>query len=147
MVRRRPSAGLRRVHAPVCPDQIKSFLGAAGVADVERNLFRETAGAGAEDSSADGLDNRAFLSPRHRPDNRFAVGALNMSSSASSSSSTSTVPVPAPAAAKHPVWVGPLLGLLAGALGGARQSTLFQTSPSTDILPSAAFRLLFPPFF
>src|SRR5260370_7932073 len=102
MVRRRPSDGLRRVDAPVYPDQINSFLGAAGVADVERNLSRETAGAGAEDSSADGLDNRAFLSPTHRPANRFAVGALNMSASAPSSSSTSTFPLPAPAPVHHP---------------------------------------------
>src|SRR5260370_16200235 len=143
IVCRRPSDGLGRGDGPVYPDQINSFLGTAGVDDVERNLSREPAGHGAENSSADGLENRACLSPRHRPDNRFAVGALNMSSSASSSSSTSTVPVPAPAAGKPPVWVGPLLGLLAGALGGALHSGLLEGSPPHVLLLGAACRRVF----
>src|ERR1700758_4367980 len=73
-VRGGPSDRLRRIESPFCPEQVRAFLRVAGMADVAGNLSLEIAGDGEEDSSTDGLDDRAFLPTRHRADDRFAAG-------------------------------------------------------------------------
>src|SRR5258707_1085969 len=67
-VRGRPSDRLRRIERPFCPEQVRAFLGIAGMADVAGNLSLEIARDGEKDSRTDGLDDRAFLPTRHRAD-------------------------------------------------------------------------------
>src|SRR4051812_7527994 len=62
---------MRGVERAADAGQDAALLGAAGVADVARDLLEQVAGVGAPGAGAVGLDHRTVLPPRHRPDYRL----------------------------------------------------------------------------